>query len=81
MYLILSDVDGNATSEVFYDGVDVTGLRAAREGSAEKTRRRRPERRRPDKESSSNKARRRRSDGEGGCRKSIETPIYTKEWN
>ena len=41
MYLIISDVGDNATSsrvsEVFHNGVDVTGLRAARE---EKVRRR-----------------------------------------
>ena len=40
MYLILSNVDGNATSsrafEVFHDGVDVTRLRVIGEGPPEK---------------------------------------------
>ena len=31
VYLNLSDADGNAKPEVFYDGVDVIGLRTARE--------------------------------------------------
>ena len=31
MYLILSDAEGNATPEVFHDGVDVIGLRIAEE--------------------------------------------------
>ena len=41
MYLILSDADGNATPEVFHDGVDVIGLRAAGECPTEKILRKR----------------------------------------
>ena len=41
MYLILYDADSNETLEVFHDGVDVTGLRAAGEDPTEKVRRRR----------------------------------------
>ena len=48
MYLLLFDVDNSATlsraSEVFHDGVDVTGLRASRE---EKVRRRMSDREDP----------------------------------
>ena len=41
MYLILSDADGNATPEVFHDGVDVIILRAVGECPTEKIRCRR----------------------------------------
>ena len=41
VYLILSDVDDNATPEVFHDGVDVIGLRTAKEDPLEEIRLRR----------------------------------------
>ena len=65
MYLILSDVDGNATSsrtsEVFHDGVDVIELRAVGEENVR--------RRRFDGEGLSEKIRWRRSDGESPVKK------------
>ena len=36
VYLILSNVDDNATPEVFHNGVDVIGLRTDREDPSEK---------------------------------------------
>ena len=69
MYLILSDLDGNATSsrasEVFHDEVDVIGLRASGEGKVY--------RRRFVEENPTEKIRYRRSTREGlmekGCRR------------
>ena len=59
MYLILSDADGNVTSVVFHDGVDVIGLRATGE---EKGHRKDPTEKA--KEDPSEKIRLRRSVGE-----------------
>ena len=61
MYLILSDADGNATPEVFHDGVDVIRLRVAGE---EKGRRKRSA-----KEGWTEKIRRRRSSEEDPVKK------------
>ena len=61
MYLILSDADDNATPEVFHDGVDVIGLRAAGEEK--------DCRKRLDEEGLTEKIRLRRSNGEDSIEK------------
>ena len=65
MYLILSNADYNATSlrasEVFHNGVDVTGLRTAGEEKVQRWR--------SDREGPTKKVRRRRSNEEEDYRK------------